>query len=160
MCLPRTTGNIPLLPITNQQSSSTQRSTNIPLGTISQPVGSNSQPPLGNVALRAQSSTLPPPRGSRDIYWCVEKTFTEPTENHLFSILSSDTLNDDEELYHRVNQAISSSRGPIGWWFSWKRCTEVDFIEVTRPELLKRSPTGNKQDSFVLCDAMTARSTP
>ncbi|UPK95247.1 hypothetical protein LCI18_006182 [Fusarium solani-melongenae] len=133
MCLPRTTRNTPILPVANQPAgSSTQRSTNIPLSNISQPGGTNSQHAPGNVALggAVQSSTTQQSSGlSRDIYWCIEKIFTEPTENHLFSIPNSEDLKDDKELYDQVNKAISSARCWIWRLFSWKRCTEVEFLE-------------------------------
>ncbi|RSM14890.1 hypothetical protein CEP52_001104 [Fusarium oligoseptatum] len=131
-CLPTTTGKTPILPIRQPPNLSTQKSTNIPLNAISQSSGTNSRQTPSNVPLRGvfQTSTAPPPPSlSRDMYWCVEKIFTEPTENHLFSILNSDDLKDDEALYRRVNKAISSARGWIWRLFSWKRCTEVEFIE-------------------------------
>lgn len=164
-CLPRTTRNTPILPIANQSpGSSTQASTNIPLNNISQPGAINNQNTPGNVTLggAVQSSTAQQSSNpSRDMYWCIEKIFTEPTENHLFPILNSEDLKDDEDLYNQVNTAIRSARYWIWWLFSWKRCTEVEFIEVTKSESSSpvRTPSANKKCSSVLCGAIAARST-
>lgn len=165
MCLPRTTRNTPILPVVNQPAgSSTQRSTNIPLNNISQSGSTNSQHAPGNITLggTVQSSTAQQSSGlSRDMYWCIEKIFTEPTENHLFSILKSEDLEDDKDLYDRVNKAIRSARCWVWWLFSWKRCTEVDFIEVTISKSSSpiKAPSTNKCSS-VLCGAVAVRSTP
>lgn len=100
LCLPRTTRNTPLLPSTNQQANSWQPTPiNMQSNIAGQPLGSHIQPPLGNVALRratVQSSAAPPPaRPTKDMYWCFEKVFTEPTEHHMFTIFNSEALYDD-----------------------------------------------------------------
>lgn len=142
MCLPRATNNIPLLPITNPPPNlSGRRPANALASTTTQARGISSPPPLGNVALgRAavrSSATPPTPKPTKDMYWCVEKSFTEPTETHLFPILDSETLKDDEELYRQVNKAIRSACGWIGWLFSWKRVTDVEFVKVAKTESLQ-----------------------
>ncbi|EEU36747.1 uncharacterized protein NECHADRAFT_86595 [Fusarium vanettenii 77-13-4] len=134
MCSPITTNRIPLLPVANPSTSSSRHvPATVPSNAAFRSGGTNSPPTLGNVALGGaavrSSAALPTPVPTKDMYWCVEKTFTEPTENHLFPILNSETLHDDEELYRQVNKAIRSACGWIGLLFSWKRCTAVDFIE-------------------------------
>lgn len=138
-CLPRTTNNTPLLPVANNQAASSQHGfVNIPLSTMGQPANIGSQPthcnapPLGTTG--HPPTPLPTPGASKDMYWCVEKVFTEPAETHLFPIVNTNTLNDDQELYRQVNRAIGSSVGSsrTRWILrrlSWKRCTKVEFVK-------------------------------
>lgn len=92
---------------------------------------------IASTMTAAHSSAAPPSQGPKtDIYWCVERVYTEPTEIHLAPILDSESLTDDEELYRQVNRAIRSSGGAWlkGWilqLLSWKRCTEVEFVKVS-----------------------------
>ncbi|KAH6967782.1 kinase-like domain-containing protein [Ilyonectria sp. MPI-CAGE-AT-0026] len=138
-CLPRTTNNTPLLPVANNQAGSSRHGVvNIPLNTMGQPANMGSQPTHGNAPLPGitghPTMPLPTPGASKDMYWCVEKVFTEPAETHLFPIINTDTLNDDQELYRQVNRAIGSSVGSsrTRWILrrlSWKRCTKVEFVK-------------------------------
>ena len=142
-CLPVTTNSIPLLPVTNTQAGPSQHgSLNIALNPTGQPANVANQPTHGNAPLLGTkghpSAHLPPPGSSKDMYWCVEKVYTEPTESHLFPILHSHTLGDDEELYRHVNRAIKGSVGSSikGWILqrlSWKRCTQAEFVKVLNP---------------------------
>lgn len=144
LCLPRITNNIPLLPVATQPGNPPQHgATNTSLNTTGQLGNTTSRSSLGTMALAsgaAHSSTGLPSQGpTKDIYWCVERLYTEPTEVYLAPITNSESLNDDEELYRHVNSAIRSSRGQSlkGWilqWLSWKTCTEVQFVKVTRPK--------------------------
>ncbi|KAL6399804.1 serine/threonine protein kinase [Ilyonectria robusta] len=139
ICLPRTTNNTPLLPVANNQAASSQHGFfNIPLNTMGHPANIGSQPTHGNAPLPGimghPSTPLPTPGPSKDMYWCVEKVFTEPAETHLFPIVNTNTLNDDQELYRQVNRAIGSSVGSsrTRWILrrlSWKRCTKVEFVK-------------------------------
>ncbi|KAJ4046559.1 hypothetical protein NW753_009380 [Fusarium oxysporum] len=127
-CFPVTTNGIPLLPLTQQDLKAQQAARpNFPMqsGNLSQP----SQSSLGtsvfaaNVPPAVQTSI-----DTKDIYWCIERNFTEPTEIYLSPIQNAETL-DDEQLFHQVNKAIGRTEGWIRRLFSWKRCTAIDFVQ-------------------------------
>ncbi|KAF5692856.1 serine threonine kinase [Fusarium denticulatum] len=126
-CFPVTTNNVPLLPLTRQSlnaqqaskpSSSTQP---INLGQPSQSLGTNAMASTISSVLRTTINT-------KDICWCIERNFTEPTEIYLSPIPNAETL-DDEQLFLQVNKAIGSTEGWIRRFFSWKRCTAIDFVQ-------------------------------
>lgn len=136
-CFPMTTNNVPLLPLTRQglkaqqaaKPSSSMQPTNL---------GQPSQSSLGTNALASTiSSVLRTTVSTKDIYWCIERNFTEPTEIYLSPIQNVETL-DDERLFHQVNKAIDSTEGWVRRLFSWKRCTAIDFVQV-RNVLLSRT---------------------
>lgn len=132
-----TTNNVPLLPLTRQglkaqqaaKPSSSMQPTNL---------GQPSQSSLGTNALASTiSSVLRTTVSTKDIYWCIERNFTEPTEIYLSPVRNVETL-DDERLFHQVNKAIDSTEGWVRQLFSWKRCTAIDFVQV-RSVLLSRT---------------------
>ncbi|PNP79455.1 hypothetical protein FNYG_07071 [Fusarium nygamai] len=127
-CFPVTTNNVPLLPLTRQglkaqqasKPSSSMQPTNI---------GQPFQSSLGTNAVASTiSSVLRTTVNTKDIYWCIERNFTEPTEIYLSPIQNAETL-DDEQLFRQVNKAIRSTEGWIRRLFSWKRCTAIDFVQ-------------------------------
>jgi hypothetical protein len=74
---------------------------------------------------------------SKDIYWCVDKIYSEPSETVLCPVHNSETLVNDVHLYREVNRAIKEARrapGTFEAWLmnliSWKICTKVDFVKV------------------------------
>ncbi|CVL00390.1 uncharacterized protein FMAN_09853 [Fusarium mangiferae] len=127
-CLPLTTNNVPLLPFTRQGFKAQQTA--------------KLRPPMqpSNLAQASQTSlgtnilaTNAPPAvqtsvDTKDIYWCIEKNFTEPTEIYLSPIENAETL-DDEQLFRQVNKAIGSTEGWVRRLLSWKRCTAIDFVQ-------------------------------
>ncbi|KAF5598015.1 serine threonine kinase [Fusarium pseudocircinatum] len=110
-CFAVTTNNVPLLPLTRQglkaqQASKPSSSTQpINLGQPSQSLGTNAMASTISSVLRATVNT-------KDIYWCIERNFTEPTEIYLSPIQNAETL-DDEQLFRQVNKAIGSTEGWI-----------------------------------------------
>ena len=63
---------------------------------------------------------------SREIYWCVDKVWTEPSETWL-CILKK--ISDDRLLYKLLSDKLRKVQG-LRSMFSWKSCTRVDFISV------------------------------
>ncbi|KAK2692548.1 hypothetical protein QWA68_007421 [Fusarium oxysporum] len=127
-CFPVTTNNTPLLPLTQQslkaqqvaKPSSSMQPTNL---------GQPSQSSLGtNVLATNVPPTVKTSVDTKDIYWYIERNFTEPTEIYLSPIQNAQTL-DDEQLFHQVNTAIGSTEGWIRRLFSWKGCTAIDFVQ-------------------------------
>ncbi|KAF5699322.1 serine threonine kinase [Fusarium mundagurra] len=128
ICFPVTTNNVPLLPLTRQGLKAQQAAK--PSSSM-QPInlGQSFQPSLGtNVLANTVPSTVQTPVDTKDIYWCIERNFTEPTEIYLSPIQNAETL-DDEQLFRQVNKAIGSTEGWIRRLFSWKRCTAIDFVQ-------------------------------
>lgn len=136
-CFPVTTNNVPLLPLTQQGLKAQQAAkpgSSMQHANLEQP----SQSSLGTNVLTANA----PPAvqtsvNTKDIYWCIERNFTEPTEIYLSPIQNAETL-DDEQLFCQVNKAIDSTEGWVRRLFSWKRCTAIDFVQV-RNALLSRT---------------------
>lgn len=127
-CFPVTTNNVPLLPLTQQGLKAQQAAkpgSSMQHANLEQP----SQSSLGTNVLTANA----PPAvqtsvNTKDIYWCIERNFTEPTEIYLSPIQNAETL-DDEQLFRQVNKAIDSTEGWVRRLFSWKRCTAIDFVQ-------------------------------
>ncbi|KAG4277154.1 serine/threonine protein kinase [Fusarium proliferatum] len=127
-CFPMTTNNVPLLPLTRQSPKAQQA---VKPSSSMQPtnLGQPSQSSLGTNALTSTiSSVLRTNVNTKDIYWCIEKNFTEPTEIYLSPIQNAEKL-DDEQLFLQVNKAIGSTEGWVRRLFSWKRCTAIDFVQ-------------------------------
>ncbi|KAF5543944.1 serine threonine kinase [Fusarium mexicanum] len=128
-CFSVITNNVPLLPLTQQGLKAQQASKP---GSSTQPInlGQPSQSSLGTNALVGAiiSSAGRTTVNTKDIYWCIERNFTEPTEIYLSPIQNAETL-DDEKLFHQVNKAIGSTEGWVRRLFSWKRCTAIDFVQ-------------------------------
>jgi hypothetical protein len=69
---------------------------------------------------------------SKEIYWCVDRPWTEPNETLLSTLINSEAIRDDAELYKKLKIEYIKTRG----WFrhyllSWKTCTSVDFVKVS-----------------------------
>lgn len=84
----------------------------------------------------AQTESQERPTAETEMYWCIEKTFTEPMETVYRCIKPMMNIEDDSTLFNAVNDKIRGVGGE-GWkgmvthWLSWKRVTEVDFIKVS-----------------------------
>ncbi|KAL9565715.1 hypothetical protein ACKAV7_009897 [Fusarium commune] len=113
----------PLLPLTQQGLKAQQ---------APKPSSSMQPPNLGQPSQSSLGTNVPPTvktsSDTKDIYWCIERNFTEPTEIYLSPIHNAETL-DDEQLFRQVNEAIGSTEGWIRRLFSWKRCTAIDFVQ-------------------------------
>ncbi|OBS29445.1 hypothetical protein FPOA_03381 [Fusarium poae] len=129
-CFPVTTNNVPLLPLAHQGQKS--QKTASPLGNTNQS-GNIVQPSQSSLGTNATVANVSPGRqpsiDTKDIYWCIERNFTEPTEIYLSPIQNAENLLDDEALFCQVNTSIGSTAGWIRRLFSWKRCTAIDFVQ-------------------------------
>ncbi|SCO53165.1 uncharacterized protein FFMR_11394 [Fusarium fujikuroi] len=128
-CFPVTTNNVPLLPLTIQGHKTQQTAkpgSSMQSASLGQPSQSS---PATNIlaanALPAVQTTV----NTKDIYWCIERNFTEPTEIYLSPIENAETLDDDEQLFRQVNKAIGSREGWVRRLLSWKSCTAIDFVQ-------------------------------
>ncbi|RBA18502.1 serine/threonine protein kinase [Fusarium proliferatum] len=127
-CFPVTTNNIPLLPLTRQglkAQQATKPSSHMQSASLGQPSQSS---PSTNILAANAPPAVKTSVDTKDIYWCIERNFTEPTEIYLSPIENAEML-DDEQLFRQVNKAISSTEGWVRRLFSWKRCTEIDFVQ-------------------------------
>lgn len=130
-----TTNNIPLLPVA-RQGLKAQQAANPGSSMQHANPGQPSQSSLGTNILTANAPPVVQTSiNTKDIYWCIEKNFTEPTEIYLSPIQNAETL-DDEQLFRQVNKAIGSTEGWVRRLFSWKRCTAIDFVQVRSIEVL------------------------
>ncbi|RKL28355.1 hypothetical protein BFJ72_g12586 [Fusarium proliferatum] len=129
-CFPVTTNNVPLLPLTRQGHKAQQMAK--PVSSM-QPANLG-QPSQSSPATNILAANAPPAVQTtvhtKDIYWCIERNFTEPTEIYLSPIENAETLGDDEQLFRQVKKAIGSTEGWVRRLFSWKRCTAIDFVQV------------------------------
>ena len=101
---------------------------------------------LGGNDPRLHSTLLSPPQGLslgtqgdqagdileaqrqlREIYWCVDKVWTEPSQTWLFTLSQ---ISDDRLLCKLLSKEFKKVHGLRGQIFSWKKCTGVDFISV------------------------------
>ena len=78
-----------------------------------------------NPHLRAASSSK-----SKDVFWCVDKAWSEPAQTLLCSIPDKDEFLDDDSLCKRLSQEYDRVRGRFAVLFSWKKCMDVRFIKV------------------------------
>lgn len=101
---------------------------------------------LGGNDPRLHSTLLSPPQGLslgsqgdqagdileaqrqlREIYWCVDKVWTEPSQTWLCTLSQ---ISDDRSLCKLLSKEFKKVHGLRGQIFSWKKCTGVDFISV------------------------------
>ena len=88
-----------------------------------------------------------PPRVShREIYWCVDRAWTEPRSTRLCSLREHPEIRDDESLYELLIKEYNRVRTWNGRIFSWKSCLGIDFIKFartpTRPDNIIRVQIG------------------
>ena len=99
--------------------------------------GSQSQPNPSPTSTPSTNSTLsrkPPPRPrDGEIYWCVDKAWSEPRITKLCSLQESKQIIDDKSLCEHLIKDYSRIRTWKGRWLSWKSCLGVDFIKFHRP---------------------------
>lgn len=93
----------------------------------------HSTSPAGNhnasgIATAAQPNQLNK-RNPKELYWCIDRSWSEPPETCM-STIDVSQLSDDSSLFHQLNMKYNRIRGIPGWLFSWKRCHGVEFIKV------------------------------
>lgn len=112
--------------------------------TASQPsnidVSQANQRPIGLLPARTQPILSPGPGQNqsvgplsghqrlRDIYWCVDKVWTEPSQTLLRTLSQTQ---DDELLCQQLKSTYEEVHGLRGRLFSWKTCTSIDFVSVS-----------------------------
>jgi len=94
-----------------------------PLGWISNPLPSttNKTDKVSNNRVQGISP--------EEIYWCVDRAWTEPKRIYLCPIDVEDQM-DDKTLCERLNLEYQRVRTWKGRLLSWKRCLGVEFIKV------------------------------
>ena len=103
-------------------------------GTIQRTVSSQASP-MSLMSQPSGSRQAPVTNPSKAIYCCVDIPYSEPVEKRFYSVAKIEHLQDDEELYIRVQNVISAWKGTgLGRWLFhslyWKSCTQVEFIKV------------------------------
>ena len=74
----------------------------------------------------------------KEIYWCVDKAWTEPRSTILCSlpkhteVHDDGVIRDDESLYRRLLKEYNRVRSWKGRIFSWKSCLGIEFISFAR----------------------------
>lgn len=125
----------PLLPLSNPQSSSFVSGSSQPSSsnTVVQHRTTNNGPqPSGTrigaitTAAAAQSS---PQVQVRQLYWCVDKAWIEPSETWL-CIEDPHKIAEDRILCTRLKDSYDSIRGLRGRYLSWKTCLGIKFTSV------------------------------
>ena len=106
--------------------------------------------------------TAPTTAKQQDLHVCVDNRWQFPPPTFLEEIEFVSNYTSDEELYCDIRRLL---RGSEGWtrWFSWKSCTEVDFVKV--PNYFNR-PTPRRSDSkrsnniFCMSSSSSPEATP
>lgn len=76
-----------------------------------------------------------------NLHWCVDRAWTEPQRTVMCSIPDIDSFEDDATLYRRLKREYFRKRGWLRTFFSWKTCTEVEFVEVSiRKRIVDTTP--------------------
>lgn len=68
----------------------------------------------------------------KEIFWCVDEPWTEPTRTLLCSIRNVHQIPDDDTLCKRLSQEYNRVRGGLRSLFSWKKCMDVKFVKFGR----------------------------
>ena len=74
-----------------------------------------------------------PPRSSyKEIYWCVDRAWTEPRSTKLCSLREDPEICDDKSLCELLIKEYNRVRAWKGRIFSWKSCLGIEFIKFAR----------------------------
>lgn len=74
------------------------------------------------------------PVGQRlEIYWCVDKVWTDPSQTRLCTLSQ---IRNDRQLCKKLFDNLQKVQGLRGRILSFKKCTRVDFISVRAGFLL------------------------
>lgn len=96
-------------------------------GSQSRPTPSLASSFPNNVALASNSPTQ-----DVEIYWCVDKAWSEPRITKLCSLPQAKQIFDDKALCERLIKDYNKIRTWKGRLLSWKSCLGVDFIQFHR----------------------------
>ncbi|ERF75939.1 hypothetical protein EPUS_01305 [Endocarpon pusillum Z07020] len=90
---------------------------------------------LGNISAGSSASTgaLQSQNISREIYWCVDKAWSEPRITKLCSVQELHQILDDKSLCEQLMKEYNRVRTWKGRLLSWKSCLGVEFIKFSRP---------------------------
>jgi hypothetical protein len=70
---------------------------------------------------------------SKEVYWCVDKPWTELKETMLSVLPNTQDIEDDAEFYKKLNAEYIRTRGLLRHHlFSWKTCVSIEFIKVSK----------------------------
>ena len=73
------------------------------------------------------------PRSSyKEIYWCVDRAWTEPRSTKLCSLREHPEIQDDKSLCELLIKEYNKVRAWKGRIFSWKSCLGIEFIKFAR----------------------------
>lgn len=68
---------------------------------------------------------------SKEIYWCVDRPWTELHETLLSVLQNSQDIRDDADFYMKLKYEYVKIRGQFRHHFlSWKTCISIEFIKV------------------------------
>ena len=100
----------------------------------SSPSGSQSQNGLSNLSNNGlENQNHPSEQASyKEIYWCVDKAWSEPQSTKLCSLQEHPGIRDDEALYERLIKEYNGIRTWKGRLLSWKSCLGIEFIKFAR----------------------------
>ncbi len=74
----------------------------------------------------------PPQRSYKEIYWCVDKAWSEPRSTTLCSLREHPEIRDDKSLCELLIKEYNRVRAWKGTIFSWKSCLGIAFIKFAR----------------------------
>ena len=74
----------------------------------------------------------PPQSSYKEIYWCVDRAWTEPRSTKLCSLREHPEIRDDKSLCEILIKEYNRVRAWKGRIFSWKSCLGIEFIKFAR----------------------------
>ena len=68
----------------------------------------------------------------KEIYWCVDRAWTEPRSTKLCSLREQPEISDDKSLCELLIKEYNRVRAWKGRIFSWKSCLGIEFIKFAK----------------------------
>lgn len=133
----------PLLPLSNPQPSSFVSGSSQPTisNTVAQNHTTNNRPQQSGtssgVITTASALQSSPQVRVRQLYWCVDKAWTEPSETWL-CIEDPHQIAEDRILCLKLKDLYDHVRGFRGRYLSWKTCLGIKFTSVRKIPLVTR----------------------
>lgn len=90
---------------------------------------SDSSNSVGGQTLTQQQS-VQNPSVEGNIYWCVDRCWTEPSHAER-AILDASDFAEDIDLFEALAKCYKVTRGFKGRFLSWKCCTDVAFVKAS-----------------------------
>jgi hypothetical protein len=126
----------PLLPTHNAPNTSNNSATS-PQGSVYSSIQMQNVPPVSTntSTVTPLNATTPTGRSNtptaltRNLYWCIDRCWSEPAQTHR-RIVEDSHLQDDVSLFRALRREYVSVRGWSGQVFSWKTCQDIAFIKV------------------------------